>query len=294
MPYLGELLALASGLTWAGAAIFFRLSGQTVPPLGLNLFKNILGCALLTLTMGLTGQALFPGLQGTDYLLVLASGAVGIAVSDTLYFVSLNALGAGLAAVVATLYSPFTIALSLVFLGESLNLWQTVGVVLILAAVLTITYRKEGHPLPRKKLTAGILAGVLAQLATAVGIVMIKRKLGGWPLLWVTNMRVAGGFLFLAAPILAHPRRKLLLGPLGRKANWKFMVPATVLGTYLSIITWMGGMKYTQVSVASALSQLSTVFIFILAILFLKEKVAPLKVAAVALAMAGAILASGV
>ena len=294
MPYLGELLALASGLTWAGAAIFFRLSGQTVPPLGLNLFKNTLGCALLTLTIGLTGQALFPGLRASDYLLVLASGAVGIAVSDTLYFASLNALGAGLAAVVATLYSPFTIALSLIFLKESLNLWQTVGVVLILAAVLTISYKKEGHSLPRKKLTAGILAGVLAQLATAVGIVMIKRKLGGWPLLWVTNMRVGGGLLFLAAPILAHPRRKLLLEPLGRKANWKFMVPATVLGTYLSIITWIGGMKYAQVSVASALSQLSTVFIFILAILFLKEKATPLKVAAVALAVAGAILASGV
>jgi drug/metabolite transporter (DMT)-like permease len=110
--------------------------------------------------------------------------------------------------------------------------------------------------------------------------------------LWTTNMRVASGLFFLAVPILAHPRRKLLLGPLTRKANWKFMIPATVLGTYLSIIAWIGGMKYTQVSVASALNQLNTVFIFIMAVLILKEKATLLKVAAVALAVAGAILAA--
>ena len=292
MPYIGEILALASGLVWAGAAIFFRLSGRTVPPLGLNLFKNTLGFALLTLTMVLTGQALFPRLPASDYLLALASGAVGVAASDTLYFVSLNALGASLAAVVATLYVPFTVGLSLAFLGESLSLWQTVGIVLILIAIFLISYQREDRSLPKKSLLTGILAGVAAQLTTAVSIIIIKPKLGAWPLLWVTNTRVAGGFLSLAALFLVLPRRKILLEPLARKANWKFMIPATVLGTYLSILVWMGGMKYTQVSVAAALSQLSAVFIFILAILFLKEKPTPLRVAAVLLAVAGAILTS--
>ena len=32
MLYLGELLALASGLSWVGASIFFRLSGQAFFP----------------------------------------------------------------------------------------------------------------------------------------------------------------------------------------------------------------------------------------------------------------------
>jgi len=293
MPYLGEILALLSGLAWAGASIFFRLSGQTVPPLGLNLFKNALALILLTLTMLLAGEAFFPaGLVAADYALVLASGAIGIAVSDTLYFASINALGASLSAVVATLYSPFIICFSLIFLGERLSLKQTAGVLLILAAVLIISYRKADRSLSKKTLSAGITAGVLAQLATAAGIVILKPRLGHYPLLWVTNIRVGSGLLFLTAPILAHPGRKLLLGPLVRKANWKFLVPATVLGTYLSMISWMGGMKYAQASVAAALNQLSTVFIFILAIIFLREKATPAKVAAVAIAAAGALLAS--
>jgi len=292
MPYLGEMLALASGLAWAGAAIFFRLSGRTVPPLGLNLFKNALGFILLTLTMVLAGQALFPHLSGADYLLALVSGAVGVAVSDTLYFVSLNALGASLAAVVATIYIPLITGLSLIFLGERLSPGQVLGVAFILVAVLLISYKREDRSLSKKSLSAGILAGVTAQLTTAVSIILIKPKLGVWPLLWVTNMRVGAGFVFLALPLLAHPRRKLLLAPLARRANWKYMVPAALLGTYLSILAWMGGMKYTQVSVVAALSQLSAVFIFILAVLILKEKATPLKAAAVLLAAAGAVLAS--
>jgi len=70
------------------------------------------------------------------------------------------------------------------------------------------------------------------------------------------------------------------------------MAPAAALGTYLSILLWMGGMKYAQASVASALNQLSLVFVFLLAVAFLREKASPLKVLAVLLAAAGAVLAS--
>jgi drug/metabolite transporter (DMT)-like permease len=70
------------------------------------------------------------------------------------------------------------------------------------------------------------------------------------------------------------------------------LVPATVLSAYLSMVLWMGGMKYTQASIASALNQLNTIFIFILAAIFLKEKITPLKLICVALAFAGAMLVS--
>jgi len=292
MPYLGETLALVSGLFWAGAIILFKVTGRNVPPLGLNLFKNMLGVALLTLTLFLAGQAVLPRLAAGDYLLILASGALGIGVSDTLYFFSLNALGASPATVVAALYSPFIIILSMTLLGERLSPAQTVGVLLILAAVLIISYHKSEQPLPRKKLWTGIALGVIAQLFTALSIVMIKRRLEALPLLWATNIRVAGGLIFLTPLILLHPRRRNLLQPLVKPSNWKAMVPAAVLGTYLSILFWLGGMKYTQASIASALNQLNLVFVFLLAVFFLREKPAPLKITAVAMAAAGAVLAS--
>jgi Integral membrane protein DUF6. len=51
-------------------------------------------------------------------------------------------------------------------------------------------------------------------------------------------------------------------------------------------------MKYAFASIAAALNQLSTIFIFILASIFLKEKATLWRILAVALAFLGAFLAT--
>jgi len=55
-------------------------------------------------------------------------------------------------------------------------------------------------------------------------------------------------------------------------------------------MAWVGGMKFTEVSRASLLNQLSTIFIFILATLILKERLTLRRVGAIALGFGGAIL----
>lgn len=68
------------------------------------------------------------------------------------------------------------------------------------------------------------------------------------------------------------------------------MLPGSFLGAYLSMVIWMGGMKYTQASIASALNQTSNVFIFILAALLLKEPVNLIRMIAIILAFAGVVI----
>jgi len=55
---------------------------------------------------------------------------------------------------------------------------------------------------------------------------------------------------------------------------------------------WMGGMKYAKASVAAVLNQLNTIFIVIIAAIFLKERLTGWKIVAVVLAFLGAYLAS--
>jgi Integral membrane protein DUF6. len=68
------------------------------------------------------------------------------------------------------------------------------------------------------------------------------------------------------------------------------MVPGAFFGTYLSLIFWMGGMKYTSASVAAVLNQLNVIFAVLLAAMFLKERMDKWKILAAVLAFVGALL----
>jgi len=292
IPHLGETLSAASALVWAVAVILFRVCGRTVPALAMSFFKNVLAVLLLLLTLAVLGLPLLPPLPIKHYALMLLSGVIGVAISDTLFFVALNKLGAELTAIVDCAYAPFVIGLSFLFLGERINPVQSGGVVLIVAAVLMISGRKTEALIPRRDLRTGVALGVLSMFISAAGIVIMKPLLAGDSLVWAGLVRTVGGAVSLAVVLAFHPKRRAILAPLASGRTLTLLVPATVLSAYLSMVLWMGGMKYTQASIASALNQLNTIFIFILAAIFLKEKITPLKLICVALAFAGAMLVS--
>jgi drug/metabolite transporter (DMT)-like permease len=288
----GEMLALSSGLAWAVAVILFRISGRKVHPVGLNLFKTALAFVFMAPTMLVLREPLLPNVPASSVGLLLLSGALGIAVSDTLFFHSLNRLGASLVAIIDCFYSPFVIGLSFILLGEKLEAWQLLGAGLVVSAVLTVSKDKRAEKLDGKNLVVGILYGVLAMFFVALGIVMVKPVLETVSVVWATLVRLAGGTvaLLLLVPFLRG--RRAIFAPLADRANWKALVPASFFGSYLSLLLWMGGMKYAKVSVAAVLNQLNTIFIVIIAAVFLKERLTGWKIAAVVLAFVGAYLAS--
>ncbi len=105
-------------------------------------------------------------------------------------------------------------------------------------------------------------------------------------------IRLAGGGAAVAVVLAFHPRRREYLRPLRSAKTMLLLIPGSIMATYLSNAFWLAGMRLIKASVAAALNQLSTIFIFVLAALFLKEKATPRKVAAVVLAFLGALLVS--
>jgi len=291
-PYRGEILSVGAALAWAIAVLFFRVSGRTVHPVGLNLFKSFLAAALVALTMLLLGQPLLLKASWQDYALLGLSGFIGITLSDTFFFQCLNILGASLTAVVDCFYSPFVILFSFFFIGERLDGLQLLGVALILSAVVLISRSKEEGLPPRKNLLLGIGLGILAMVTLAASIVMVKPLLARSPVLWTAFWRIAAGGIALLVFLPFHPQRRQISRPLAEPANWRWMVPGAFLGTFISLIAWMAGMKYTLASIAAPLNQLNSIFIFVLAAIFLKEKVTKAKMAALVLATLGAFLVS--
>ena len=119
---------------------------------------------------------------------------------------------------------------------------------------------------------------------------MVKPILERSPLLWATEIRMLGGALSLLVILIFHPaRRKILLSTLSPK-GWKFMVTGAIVGAYIAMILWLGGMKYAQASVASALNQTSNIFVFILAALLLHERITTHRLIGIVLGVSGVFL----
>ena len=291
-PRAGDIFALVTAMTWAFAVILFKKSGEKVHPIGLNQFKNILAILLLIPTMAVMSRSFFPQVSMLDYLILLASGALGIGVSDTLFFHSLNMLGAGRSSIIDCLYSPFIIVLSVLWLGESMSVVQGLGTALIISAVLAIAGERDLRSIDRRHLVLGVFFGAMAMATMAVGIVMAKPVLDRDELLWVTLVRLVGGVITLTGFLLLHPKRNLIVRSITSAGHRTYTFTGSFLGGYLSMIIWLAGMKYTQASTAAALNQTSNIFIFIFAAMFLKERITLIRAGAIGLGLTGAIMVS--
>lgn len=287
---MGEVCALGAAVVWAFAVILLLRSGETVGPFALNLFRIALSLPLLIATTLLAGGALLRSAPPADYLLLLASGVIGIAMADTLFHKSLNMTGAGISAIVNTSYAPAVVLLAYLLLGERVSAVDLAGMALILSGIFLSSTLRPPRACTRRELLKGIAIGLLADLLLAFAIVIAKPVLNRSPVLWAATVRQVGCLAALLLTTLFVPRMRGAYGFLRPAPVWRFMVPAAALGSFLSLLLWIAGMKYTLASVAAILNQTSTIFILMLAVLFLREPFTKRKGVAAALALAGVLL----
>lgn len=287
---LGELFALASALTWATAVILFKLAGDSLSATSLNLFKNLLGASLLIPTSMLVEGMMLPDLSTWEWTIVLTSGFIGIAVADTWYFLALKKVGAGNTAIVASLYSPFVVILSVIFLGESLNFMQICAFLVVLLGIFLVTYQRNRKQVDGKTFVQGLFFAVGAVLLNAIGIVMVKRIIEGDGFFWLITLRLIGGIVGTFLVLALSQKLIKVYSEIKQPRSWKLLITASVLATYISMIFWLAGYKYTDASTASVLNETANVFIVIFAWLFLKEELPRRKLLGIVLAFVGVVL----
>ena len=205
----GCTFALLAALSWALAVLLFKIGGERIPPLALNLFKNLLAAVLIVITLAVIGD--LTGLMeeglGTirdfstrEILLLSLSGLLGITLADTCFFYSLNIVGVGITGIVDCLYTPSLVILSWLFLGEVLTGPQYLGALLIVAAVAVTARHEPPEGVSRGRLLTGILLNVFSKVIMAVAIVIVKDLFETKPIWWTTLLRTAAGALSLMLP----------------------------------------------------------------------------------------------
>ncbi len=284
---MGEFFSIACAATWALAVILFRRSGETLPPFELNLFKNWLAVLVMVPTLLIFHGLSLPDYSALEWLIVLVSGVVGIAIADTWYLRALNLMGASRTGVVAMLFSPFVIILSSLFLAESLRPIQYLGFVIVLAGVLLVTWRRNRQDISMRALRLGVLYGTGSVALMAIGIVMVKPILESHAFLWTVGLRLLAGAVAMSLFVMLARSGSVVLGHYRSPQPWGTIVLGSLLGSYLSMILWLAGYKLTDASIAAVLNETAGAFIVLFAWWLLKEEMNGKRLSGVALAFIG-------
>lgn len=289
LSHIGEAGAFISAILWAFGVILYKKSGENMHPVGLNIFKNLLSLMLFIPILIIMRVPFFPSLPPTEYIIFIASGLLGIAMGDTLFFKSLNIIGAGLSAIIDCLYSPSIIIISMIWLNEHLSLMQVIGVILIITGIITTSgFRYHRSNKASREFIVGVILGIVAIIVMAVSVVMMKPFLNDAPIIWIVIIRFIGALFGLFLLLVFDSSRREIMKQFYSSKGVVYTFSGSFIGQYLSVIFWIAGFKYAQASVASAINQTSNIFIFIFASIFLREAFTINKVIALLLGISGA------
>lgn len=286
---LGEFLSILCALLWAFAVICYRKAGDHINVSAMNLFKICLTLLLMIPTLYFTDGFGLPELSAGDWGLLLLSGFLGIMLADLFYLRALQLIGAGLTGLTGSLYSPFVVLLSFFFLAERLNVWQIMGMALVLIGVIFISYRKKSLTAVEHPPIRGFVFAALGVFFTALGIVIIKPVTTELPFFWIIFIRTIGGVVTM---LLFNAISRRSLNPLAimRSPGRYWLLAGALLGQYLSTMVWVAGYKYTSASVASILNETASIFILILGWLILKEPMNARKVVGAVISITGVLV----
>jgi drug/metabolite transporter, DME family len=242
----GVLAALAAAFCWTLASSLWRRLPTSLSAAQLNLLKNLLALAVQLPLVLLGTWRVQPGALA----LLLASGVVGIALGDSLYFAALRRLGTRRT---LTLEAGGPVVTSLggaLFLGEMLAPDQWLGVGLIVLAVLVVARQQPQGPEAQR---LGLLLALAALICGSGGALLARAALLASALspLQSATLRLAAAAVVMV-PLLRH------LPPAGARPRlawrrWPLVLLATLLGTTAGIVLQQTALQLLPAGLAVAL-----------------------------------------
>src|SRR5262245_21642250 len=260
MPRTVYVLALVSALSSAGSTILIRqgLRGSTAfAGFWINLVVGTIGLWTAVLMTGGPGHVSAMGL-----VFFALAGLVGTAGGRLLRFVSIEQVGASIAAALINLNPLISKGLAIVLLGERVTLPILTGTVVIVAGTTLLSIGGRRMGLRPRHLVLPVLS------ATCFGVVAILRKLGlsgtgavmGSAVNATTALVAFTAFLMASGNLGAIPCRARSLG---------YFVAAGIAEN-ASVFLTVVALGLGTVSVVTPLTATAPIFVLFLSLLFLR------------------------
>jgi drug/metabolite transporter (DMT)-like permease len=269
---MGILLGLVAALLWGSADFIAREATQRIGTWRTLFAMQIAGGAGMTALVLATGEfaRVAPHAQRTDWLWAIAAG-VANALAGLAFYRAFEIGVLSIVSPIAASYAAITVLLAVVS-GETLNLWQCLGILGALAGVglaATGATGTSGGAAGRRGLPRGASVALLAALAFGVTFWIygahVTPVFGGIMPIWITRLTT-----FVVVALLALPARQSVRPP----SSWSTLclVVAVALLDTAAYIAANFGMTTGQIAIVNAMASLFSAVTVILAGLFLRER----------------------
>ena len=214
---------------WFFGAFFFSLFATTLFPSQRNELRH---------------------LKKYTYIFILSS--IVTAIGAALWIFSIRAIGPPLTSFLMKSQTLFSLFLGFVFLGERLNKWETVGIIVTVAGGLIVAYQKEGY------LILGTLMALLSALFYSILSFLVKRIAQDLNMLTVANLR-ALGVAIVALIYLIITGRFQIPG----LTDLMLMAFGGLTGAYIAKACQFQSIKLLDVSRSTAVMPMESLFVVI-------------------------------
>lgn len=302
-PYFGETMALLAAFIFSWTSLFFTSAGQRLGTILVNLLRLPLGMTCLALShLVLTGRLWPDNLALADQVWIGLSGIVGLAIGDSALFKSFTLVGPRRAMTLMALAPVFTVVVAWSLLGEHLNTWAVLGILVVIGGVMLATLGQDKGTgrfdgLPPKVLRTGLLLALIASAGQGLGSVFAKVGMTGSTAgsegvdaLSATLVRIT--WATVAYWVFVVPRQHLptLFSKLKDRKGTLAMLVAILLGPFISVWISLVAIKHTEAGIAQVLLGFVPIFVVVPAWLVYKDRPSPLRLLGIAVAVGGGAL----
>ncbi|MGE5445735.1 MAG: DMT family transporter [Ignavibacteriales bacterium] len=186
------------------------------------------------------------------YMTIFVMSSVVTAIGSALWIISLRTIGPPLTSFLMKFQTLFSLFLGMVFLGERLNRWETVGIILTIAGGLIVAYQRE------VSLILGTLVALLAAFFYSLLSFLVKRFAQHLNMFAVANLRSLGVAVVLSVYLISTGRFQM-----PGLRDLTFMVLGGVTGAYIAKASQFESIKLIGVSQSTAVMSLESLFVVI-------------------------------
>jgi drug/metabolite transporter (DMT)-like permease len=284
MPFIGEAIALGTVLCWTCSVQFFASASKKVGAIPVNIIRISVALLLFGVLLFFREGALIPlNFPVRAWLFLGLSGVIGFFLGDIFLFKALVELGPRVTMLIQSLAAPTAAVFGWIFLHESYNLQQWLGMSITLAGVCAVILEKSRDSSPAQKLRItrisyrGVVFGCLAMLGQAGGLLLSKSGMqtdaGYLDAFSATQIRAMAAFCCFVIFFTVTGKWQDVGTALNNRKAVAYTAMGAAIGPFLGVSLSLLALHYLATGVASTFFSLIPICIIPFSIYLHKEHV---------------------